>query len=222
MSRLGAAQVMDLEGTIPPVGGYLFTGHLQSGAAPSPGPSTLTLGDLQLVGAVLPGRGGVDSPDRPAFVFAGGYGWRTRLPAPGGDFGSPTAVRLSTVLAALAGLCGEAYDAPPEAKLGPSYGWTAGARGRAVLADLVERKALPLWRVDPRTGRTVFKPWPALPPADAHGVVDDRRLAFGGRSVALDASVAAWLPGATVQGATIARVRFVEQDSELRAQVWDA
>jgi len=222
MSYLGARRVLDLEGTIPPVGGYLFAGHLTDGAPPAAGASTLTLGDLTIAGAILPGRGGTDSPDKPSFVFAGGYGWRTLLPAPGASWSSPTSVRLSTVLGSLAAICGESFDAPTEAKLGPSYGWAAGVRGRAVLADLVARSAISTWRVDPKTGRTTFAPWSTLGPADAHGRIEDRMLAFGGREVALDNAVAAWLPGATVQGVTIARVVFRERAQELRAEVWDA
>jgi hypothetical protein len=172
------------------------------------------------VGRILDGRGGLDSPDRPAVVVWGGYGWRTKLPR--GDFSSPNGVRLTTVLAALGSVSGEPYDAPPEVKLPTSYGWAAGTRGRTVLAELVARGALPWWRVDPPTGRTVWSPWPALPPADAHGVVEDRHLDRGVRVVALASSVAAWLPGATVQGVTIARTIITERDGETRAQVWDA
>lgn len=219
MALLGARNVTDLEVAILPAGGCLGWCHLDSGAPPAAGPTVLTIGDLPLVVSVLPNRTGLDSPARPAIAFASGYGWRSRLPAPGGSYSSAGGIRLSTLLAALSGLCGEAYDAPAETKLGAAYSWDAGTRGRAVLADLVRRGAVPTWRVDPRTGRTSFTPWPTLPPADTLGVIVDRDLAHGIRHVKLASSVAAWLPGASVESVTIARVTFREKDSETSAEV---
>lgn len=218
MALLGARNVTDLEVTILPAGGCLGWCHLDSGAPPAPGPAVLIIGDLPLAVTILPNRGGLDSPAHPTIALASGYGWRTRLPAPGGMFASPGGVRLSTVLAALSGFSGEAYDAPPEAKLGPAYSWAASTRGRVVLADLVARGAIPMWRADPRTGRTTFTPWPALPAADTRGTIVGRDLAHGIRHVKLAGTVAAWLPGATVEGATIARVTFREKDSETSAE----
>jgi hypothetical protein len=219
MAFLGARSLMDFELAIPPSGGWMLRGHLESGAPPAPGAATVTIGDLVMPGSILPDRGGTDSPDQPAVVVAAGYGWRTVLPR--GDFASPTGVRLTTVLAALAAVCGEPYTVPPELKLPSAYGWAAGTRGRQVLAELVARGALPWWRVDPATGRTTFTPWPALGAADAHGVILDRDLVTGRRMVALSTSVRAWLPGATVQGVGIARVDITEHDGETRAVVWE-
>lgn len=233
MATLGGRRVTDLQGTIGPAGGWLVSGHLDSGDPPAAGAATLTMGDLQLPGVILPGRGGLDAPAFPAFVLAGGYGWRTALPAPGGDYGSKAGVRLTMVLRDLAAIAKESYLAPTEVSLGPSYGWDASTPERPldvadVLADLVARRALPRWRVAvgardvAPNGTTVFAPWPALGPADAFGVVSNRKLERGVREVALSTSVAAWLPGATVQGTTIARVTFMERNSELRARVSDA
>lgn len=220
MAYLGPRRLMSLELDVPPSGGWMLRGHLDTGDPPAPGAATVSIGDLVMPGQILPNRGGTDSPDHPAVVVAGGYGWRTVLPM--GSHGSPNGVRLSTVLAALAGLCGEAFTTPPEVKLPASYGWTAGTRGRQVLADLVSRGALPWWRVDPATGGTVFAPWPARGAADAFGVIEDRDLASGARMVALSASIAAWLPGGTVQGAPIARVQFREHDGETRCTTWES
>lgn len=217
MSFLDGRRTTDLDVMIPPAGGWVATGHLESGPAPVAGPATLVLGDLSLTGAIQPSRGGEDSPDHPAFVVAGGAGWRTLLSA--GAFASPSAVRLSTVLRVLGQASGEAYDAPPEARLVPGYGWDAGTPADAVLADLVARGAVPTWRVLP-SGRTSFTPWPAAGAADAKGTIADRRLARGVREVALTSSVRAFLPGATLEGRTIERVRFVETGTELRVLVW--
>jgi hypothetical protein len=222
MALLNGARVMDLELTFPPAGGWLCSLHLQSGPVPAAGAAALVVGDLTLPGAIVPGRVGLDAPDRPAAVVAGGYGWRTRLPSPGGAFESPGQVRLSTVLAALGKACDELYDAPPEQRLGKRYGWTAGTRGRAVLAELVARRAIPTWRVEPTTGRTVFTLWPTLPAADRFGVVEPRRIASGAWHVALDRSASAWLPGASVGGIAIARTVFSEANGELKATVYES
>jgi hypothetical protein len=220
MAFLGGRHMTDVGLVFPPSGGWMLRGHLETGAPPASGPTTVKIGDLSLVGSVLPSRGGVDSPDHPSVVVAGGYGWRTQLPV--GSFSSPSGVRLTTVLAALAATSGESYGAPAEVKLGQAYGWTAGTRGREVLAALVARGALATWRVDPTSGMTVFTPWPSLGAADTHGVIEDRDLATGARYVALSDSVRAWLPGATVQGATIARTIITEHDGETRAVVWES
>jgi len=220
MSLLDARRVTDLDGSFQPAGDYRFLLHLDSGEPPTAGAATLKTGDLTIVGRVLDGRGGADAPAYPAVVFAGGAGWRTKLPK--GSYASPSGVRLSTVLSDLGRLCGESYDAPAEVRLGPAYGWEAGARGRVVLADLVARGAVPTWRVEPTTGRTVFSAWPARGAADAFGTVTSRDLARGVRHVALIDTVSAWLPGATVQGTMIKRLILHEADGALRAEAWDA
>lgn len=222
MAALNARRVSDLQVTILPDGGCLGWLHAVGGEPPTPGAATLTIGDLPLVVTVLADRGGTDAPAYPAVAIASGYGWRTRLPAPGGRFASPGGVRLSTVLAALSGLVGEAYDVPAEAKLGPAYSWDAGTRGRAVLADLVARGAIQTWRVNPLTGRTRFDAWPTLPAADARGTITHRDLVHGVRYVKVVDSVRAWLPGATVQGARIARTIIREKDSETSLEVWES
>lgn len=219
MSLLGARRVTELHGTFGPAGGYRFELRLDSGAPPAAGAVELNLGDLVVAGRVLEGRGGSDAPELPAVVFAGGAGWETRLAA--GGYASPSGVRLSTVLADLARACGELYDAPAEAKLGPEYGWDAGQTGADVLADLVARGAIPLWRVDPRTGRAVNTAWPAIGAADARGRITSRDLARGVRYVALAESVASWLPGATVQGSTVRRLVLHEAEGSIRAEVWE-
>ena len=223
MSTIAGRRTTDLEAHVPPAGGWLAQGHLDSGAPLALGPATLTIGDLDLVGTVTDSY--LDAPERPMFVIEGGAGWNKLLPAPGSSWSSPSYVRLSTVLLTLAELAGEPYDAPPEASLGSSYGWDAATerpvRARHVLDDLVSRKALATWRVTP-AGRTRFDAWPNLPAADAHGVVEDRETAQGVREVVLQNAVAAWLPGATVQGLRILRLALHETDSELRAKVWTA
>lgn len=226
MSTLGNRRVTDLHLEIPPAGGWTCYCHLDSGEPPASGLATLKLGDLELVGTILaPDRGGADSPAHPSVVVVGGAGWRNPLTRRG-LYESAGGVRLTDVLRDLAGLAGEPYDAPVEVNLGKSYGWTSSSSARtvrvsAVLAEFVSRGALPWWRVA-ANGRTRFDAWPTLPAADTHGRIVARDLAVGAREIALDNSVAAWLPGATVQSTRIARVTFDERNSELRAKVWAA
>jgi hypothetical protein len=219
MALLGARRVTALSLTLPPSGAWLGEATLDSGEPPTAGTATLTIGDLELSCTVLPDRGGLDAPARPTVVLAGGSGWRTKLPV--GAFASPGGVRLSTVLADLARLTGERVGPATEVQLPPDYGWPAGTRGLAVLADLVSRGALPMWRITPR-GWTVFTPWPASGAADAFGVIVDRDLARGVRAAALSDRIAAWLPGATVEGTTIARVRLLEREQETRVMTWES
>lgn len=223
MSSLGDRQVVRATVAIPPAGGWFANAVLESGAMPAPGPATLKIGDLSLVGRVLAGRGGLDVAQRPHVVLAGGAGWNAFLPVEA-RYGSPAGVRLLTLLQDLAALAGEPYDAPTDAVVADAYGWSASSstaplRARAVLADLVARGAIPTWRVEPG-GRTRFDPWPSGVAADAAGRVVSRALDVGVRHVALDTRVRAFLPGGTLEGATIARLVLQDQGNQLRAEVW--
>lgn len=224
MSTLGAQRIVDLELHIPPTGGCWGTLKLEQGALPPLGFATLQLGDLPLVVSVV--RRGYDAPATPRVVVAGGAGWRTLLPAPGGSYSSAGGVRLLTVLRDLAAIAGEPYDAPAEASLGPFYGWEtstplAALRARHVLADIVVCGAIPTWRVTPG-GRTRFDAWPALPAADQHvDLIPDRLLEQGRRGFSVKGSAAALLPGAVLDGATIARVKFTESAEALEAMTWE-
>jgi hypothetical protein len=221
MSALNAQRLVAMHLHVPPSGGWLADVTIESGGVPALGPATLTFGDTRLVGTII--RAGLDAPDQPRATVAGGAGWRNVLPSPGASYVNPGGVRLLTVMRDLATIAGELYDAPADAFLGPAYQWDAGRPGaslrcRMVLADLVQRGALPTWRVAP-TGRTRFDAWPALGASDAHGRIVHRDADRGMRVVALDTVTSAFLPGATLEGAKIARVTFVEKDSELRAKV---
>jgi hypothetical protein len=152
-------------------------------------------------------------------LLEGGAGWGISLPRLGQYGGGP--LRLSVVLRDLAGLVGELYDPPVDVLLPDSWGWPAGARGWTVLADLVARGAIPTWRVDPATGHTRFDPWPTTGAADATGRVMRRNLTIGRRTVGLDSRVAAWLPGATVEGVTIRRLMLRQTGSKLEIDVYE-
>lgn len=228
MSTLGAAPVLELHSLhIPPAGGWLADLSLDATTLPALALATLTIGDLDLVGTVTSAAfddhplGGA----RPRVTLEGGAGWGLPLARRGAYSGG--ALRLSTVLRDLAGLAGELYDAPAVDVLLPSdYGWPASTprervTGRAILADLMTRGAIPTWRVDPATGRTRFDAWPLTGPADATGRVVKRNLTRGRRTVGLDARVAAWLPGGTVEGVAIRRLWLSETRSKLEGWVYE-
>lgn len=221
MSSLGAQTITAAELHVPPSGAWWADVTLESGGVPAVGPAVLVIADLVLVGYVL--RSGVDQPSLPRAVVTGGAGWRTLLSAPGA-YASASSVRLSTVLSDLAALAGEPYDVPAEALLGPGYGWDASTpyapvRARDVLGELVVRGALPSWRVQPN-GRTSFTRWPSTGAADAFAIIRDRNMAAGARYCAVPGSALPLLPGATLEGTTIARVTFTEDHQELRATTW--
>ncbi len=227
VSDLAGARVLEVHsGHIPPAGGFLFDLSLDATALPALALATLTIGDLALVGTVTSAAfddhpaGGA----RPRVLLEGGAGWGKLLARKGAYGGGP--LRLSVVLRDLAALAGEFYDAPPDKLLPQDYGWPAATkanpvRGRHVLADLQARGAIPTWRVDPATGRTRFDPWPSTGPADATGRVMRRNLTMGRRTVGLDSRVGAWLPGATVEGVAIRRLRLRQTGSMLEIEVYE-
>lgn len=232
MSSLGTFRTLSTDAHIPPSGAWLATCVLDSSTLPPLGPTVLVVGDLQLVGQVI--RRDFDDHPGGARVVAtvrGAAGWRLPVAHKGryggaGVHGDGGAVKLSTVLQDLATMAGEGYVAPADVELGEEYAWEAHAplapvHGADVLADLVWRGYLPTWRVDPFSGLTRFDAWPALGAADGRGRIVGRAGSRGRRTVGLDVVVAALLPGATLEGVTIARTIIHETASDLRAEVYD-
>lgn len=228
MSTLRGLAIISAHVTIPPAGGFVAFVVLSEGDAPAPGSADLIIGDATFRGTIPPGRSGVDTPDAPACVIVGGNGWNAPLPREG-RYTMPGGVRLSTVLRDLAGIAGEPYDAPAEALLPASWGWppssdAAPVRARAVLSQLVKhpRRPIPTWRVDPATGRTRFDDWPAIGACDSVVQILDRDLRRGIRRVGLDGKVAAFVPGATLEGAIIRRVTITELAGKTTGEGWEA
>jgi hypothetical protein len=230
VSTLGTLPVLRVHLlAIPPAGGFWCDLELDGNGKPNVGDQlTLTVADLSLAGTVTQSdyddhpTGGA----RPRVTFEGGPGWSRPLTRQGA-YSSAGGVRLSTVLRDLAGLAGEAYDAPSDAMLPQEYGWPASTplapvTGASVLADLQVRGAIPSWRVAPATGHTVFTPWPSTGAADSFGRVMNRNLRAGRRTVGLDARVAAFLPGCTIEGVTVARLHLTESANKLNAEAFDA
>lgn len=223
MSTLRGQRLSRVELHVPSSGGWRAEVTLERGGIPTAGAAELKIADLTLQGTVLAGRGGLVGPDQPSAVVQGGAGW-FKLLTQAGAYGAPGGVRLSTVLRDIAALAGEPYDAPDEVLLADGYEWTASTPAaprmiRSVLAELVQRRAIPTWRVAP-SGQTRFDPWPAIGEALRREQVTRRALTMGVRYVGLIDRAAAFLPGATVEGATIRRVIFVDTGAALSAEVW--
>jgi hypothetical protein len=232
VSTLGTLATISTEAAIPPSGAWLATCVLDASSLPPLGPTVLTIGDLALVGQVIR-RDFDDHPGgaRVVAVVRGGAGWRLPVAHEGvygaaGPRDDSGTVKLSTVLQDLATMAGEGYAAPADRSLGTGYRWEmhaplAPVHGSTVLADLVWRGFLPTWRVEPFTGLTRFDVWPAIGAADGRGRITGRARAQGRRTVGLDVVVAAFLPGATLEGTTIARAIIRETAADLCVEVFD-
>lgn len=225
MSTLAGLPVIRGETTIPPSGGWFGTYLLNSSTLPALGPTALVIHDLVLVGRIIR-RDFADHPGG-ALVTAtvqGGAGWRLPVTR-AGTYASSGGVRLSTVLRDLAAMADESYTAPAEVTLGTAYTWqahtpTSPVHGADILADLVWRRFVATWRVEPFTGLTRFDAWPSLGRADGRGRIVARDLARGRRTIGLDVAVRACLPGATIEDALITRTVLQETASDLRAHVY--
>lgn len=234
MSTLGNLRVLVADVSIPPSGAWFGTVTLDASALPLLGSTVLTIGDLVLVGSVI--RSDWDDAvngGRPIATVRGGPGWgRPLLDRAGkpiaGSYGSQGGVKLSTVIRDLATMTGETCaTVPADVSLGQAFAWPAHAplapvHGAHVLADLVARGFLPTWRIEPSTGRTVWSKWPAIGIADGRGRITGRARDRGRRTVGLDVQVAAFLPGATLEGVAIARTLLHASASELSAEVYDS
>lgn len=226
MSDLVGLRIVRAEVSIPPTGAWFGTALLDSTSLPAVGPTVLTIGDLSLVGAVVRAYHDDAYPTGAlaSVVLRGGAGWRLPVPQAGSYAGS--AVRLSTVLADLARMAGETISQPSDVAIGQALTWQAHTRAAPVhledvLADLVWRGYLRTWRVDPPTGVTRFDDWPSRGQADGRGRITSRALARGRRTVGLDVQVAAFLPGASLEGATIRRTVLYEVAQSLTAEVYE-
>lgn len=221
MSTLGPAAIQRVSLHVPPSGAWLADVILLEPPAPT-GRQTLTIGDLSLVGTVLPGRGGEDSPARPHLIVAGGAGWGGPI-LKAGSYQAP-GLRLSTILRDLAAASGEPYDAPADTTVGRAFSWqatspTAPQRLSDVLDNLAAFGIVPTWRVAPN-GRTRFDAWPTGGEASGLCEIGRRDLARGMRRCALDASVAAFLPGGMVEGERISRLILTETSGATTAEVY--
>lgn len=227
MSVLAGLRILRADVHVPPSGGSFATTYLDASTLPALGRATLVVGDFVSVGSIIR----TDWDDHPGgglvmAVFQGGAGWDLPV-VRAGRYDASSGVRLSTVLTDIAVQSGEAFDAPADRPLGVGYQWEAHTpqapvHCRDILNDLVSRGYLSTWRIDPTTGRTRFDAWPARGAADGRGRITSRSGARGKRVVGLDVQVAAFLPGATLEGISIRRTIIREDAQALAAEVYSA
>jgi hypothetical protein len=225
VSTLGRERVKRAELHLPRYGTAWARVETVENAVPA-GPATLTLRDLALVGTVLPARGGLNSPSSWVGIWVNGAGWDTVLPTTRPPYHGPAGVRLRSVLSDLAVDCGNlAIVLPTDAIIGPH--WLRHQRGadrkprtgRDELAALVRARHIPTWYADAldvtrfatRTSGAVTATVRVL----------SRDLDRGRRVVGTE-SPAAFVPGATFEGATIERVVVREDESGLTLETWEA
>jgi hypothetical protein len=192
---------------------------------------TLIVGDLQLVGDVVPGRAGFDAPARFRAIVKGGLAWDTLLtmttarPARSYQSDSPNGVRLKSILLDLAIDCGGvSLELPADVRIGAAFSRLASTpsaplRGVDVLAALVARGRILPWWVD-LAGVTRFTTRTG-PAVTAAARVLARDLGAGMRLLGVD-SASAFLPGGTFEGVTIGKTIIRETKGELRVEVWES
>lgn len=225
MSTLAGLPVLRAEVMVPAAGAWWGVFVLDATVLPNVGRARFVLHDLELEGGIIR-RDWDDHPGggRVVAVARGGPGWDNEVTRKGLYEGDN--VKLSTVLRDLAGMAGEAYSAPPDVALGSALAWQASSATAPVccvdvLHELIARGFLATWRVEPFSGQTVFAPWPSLGAADARGRVVARAGHRGRRTVGLDTMIAAFLPGAVLEGVPIVRTVYKVTAREVRADVYN-
>ncbi len=223
MSTLGVERIKRAELHYPRYGTAWARVSTVANAVPA-GPATLTIGDLALVGTVLPGRGGEDSPSSWTGIWVNGAGWDTVLPARA-PYQNDSGVRLKSVLSDLAVDCGVSVTLPADVPMAAHWlrathtGNGVPRTGRDELAILMRRGYITTWYVNPQDV-TVFA---ARTSGEVKATVRilSRDLARGRRVVGLE-SPAAFVPGGTFESAIIERVVIHEDAGKLTLETWAA
>jgi len=171
----------------------------------------LALADLSLSGTIM--SGGPGPKGRANFRIAGGAGSWGRDVAPK-SYANDAGVKAATVLADAASACGEAIDAAtlPTTRLGPAFAREAGPAARAL-----EQIAPAAWYVgEDGTTRIGRRAAAAFTAPAAIASVDLAR-----RTVALASeSIAAIVPGVTVEGIEAVDVMHELAPGALRSTLW--
>lgn len=218
MTTLNSTQVHSWKGHWPRYGQARFDVVLTEGEPPT-GSVTLTKGSLSFKLGVL--RSGLDAADRPHAVLVPGVGWLSTIDNPL-SFQSDNGVRLLMVLRKLSALSGEPIELPSDSEIGSHYECIASRPGEPVrivdaLNDLVRHGYCSNWRVDTdgvlrfgeRTAEEVT--------TRATQILKNRGVGF--TTYGLD-DPGQYIPGNTLDGATIDRIDFRELDGHLEADVF--
>lgn len=219
MSFLGSKRILRVTLEMPRYGGAWAKIATEAGAV-AVGPATLTVGDLALVGAVVDGQAGEDGPSAWVGIWRSGTAWDTVLPARPA-YQNDAGVKLSTVLAQLAKDCGAVIVQPTDRTLGAF--WTRPTRsasgkprtGADELAALIKGRFLEPWWVD-ALGVTRFGTRTGVAVTAAARVLDRDRTR-GTREIGTE-SPAAFAPGGTFEGATIAHLTVREHSAKITVE----
>ncbi len=170
----------------------------------------LRIADLTLRGTVL--SGGPDKGRSHYRVVAGAGGWgKTVKPS---DESNDLGVRLSTVLASVAGAVGETIDATtiPNTRVGPKF-----SRPRCIARQVIEQVAPQGWYVgEDGVTRMGQRPRAELKASVSHGVID---RAHGTVTIAAG-SIAAVVPGVVIEGIEATDVEHEISREGLRSTIW--
>ena len=210
MSTIGTKRLQSVELHWPYYGGAWARVSTEIDTV-APGPATLTIGDLVLVGAILPDRAGENAPASWSGIWASGSGWSTVLPPRKDCYQNDDGVHLKTVLGDLAKDCGGMpIVQPPDRSVGlywtrPLLGgdrrpWT----GRDELAALARGNYVPSPYWIDAAGVTRFGPRPTGS-VTAAARVTKRDLTRGLRVLGVD-SPKAFAPGLSFENAVISRL----------------
>jgi len=191
----------------------------------SPGPASLTIGDLVLVGTVLPDRAGIEAPSSWSGIWAQGAAWDTVLPKRDG-YQNDNGVRTKTVLGDLVKECGNpAIVMPPDVAVGTYWTrpLTGGDRrpwtGKHELTALAQARGLPSPFWMDAANVTRFGPRPTGN-VSAAARVTKRDLARGMRLLGVD-SPKAFAPGLSFEGAVISRIVMREKSGNgVTVETW--
>jgi hypothetical protein len=218
VSKLGDLTVTRLMLAVPRFGAW-WADCLLSGEAAPTGTTTLVVGDLTMVGSVL--RSGLDATGKPRAVFVGGAGWDKALTGPL-SYQADVSVRLRTVLTDLTTRAGEPMEQPADRALDPHWCAVASTpripvRLRDVLSSLHRAGYVDRWRIDP-DGVLRFGARAGVP-VTGRATVIRRNLGLRKRVLGIDGP-AQFLPGAIVDGVTVAGLYVHETSGKLEAEVY--
>lgn len=223
-SKIGNQILQGVELHWPYYGGAWARVSTEAGAVP-PGPATLTIGDLVLVGTILPDRAGLNAPSSWSGIWASGTAWDAVLP-PRDGYQADAGVRLKTVLGDLVKECGgPAIVMPPDAPIGAFWSrpltgadgrpWT----GKRELTALAQARRLPSPHWLDAANVTRFGPRPTGK-VSVPARVTRRDLTRGMRLFGVD-SPKAFAPGLSFEGAVISRLVIREKGGEsVTVETW--
>ena len=172
------------------------------------GPTTLELGGVEFAGTIV--SGGVYRERGWYRVVGGSGGWRNTIGAL--SYRNEAGVKLSQVIGAAARAAGEEVASFTDRRIGPAYECPIAEASRSL--DLLSREA---WYVD-EDGITHLGARPASEFTGSY-TVESNNPSRGLLTIAAE-DIAGLVPGATIEGVTIASVRHEQTPDKIRSHIW--